>query len=206
MLAWAGIFLIVLGAACVAIDRRAVHVFYDCIPLKFDRFLHRTTHFAKAGHWLIAAVVVFAASWGWRRHVGESESLKLAQTAATAFVCALALGSAVLHAIKLVLGRRRPRDEIEMGLYGFVPFAFDLRMNSFPSGHSLTIFIVACLACVVWPAGTALWFALALWLALTRAMLCAHFLSDVFVGAGFGLISAREVLVNFFPQLTLSWF
>jgi membrane-associated phospholipid phosphatase len=37
-------------------------------------------------------------------------------------------------------------------------------------------------------------------------LLNAHFLSDVFVGAGIGLVSAREALVNFFPQLTPPWF
>jgi len=28
----------------------------------------------------------------------------------------------------------------------------------------------------------------------------------VLVGAGIGLLSAREVVINFFPQLALSWF
>jgi hypothetical protein len=41
---------------------------------------------------------------------------------------------------------------------------------------------------------------------LTRAFLTAHFLSDVLVGAGIGLIVARETLSYFFPHLAPSWF
>ncbi len=32
-----------------------------------------------------------------------------------AFIASLTLGSAILHVIMLVLGRRRPRDDMEMG-------------------------------------------------------------------------------------------
>jgi membrane-associated phospholipid phosphatase len=206
MLLWAGFIFIALGAACIGIDRRATHVFYDRIGAGLHGFLRRTTHLAKAAHWLAAACLVWAISWERLSWHGEDATFRLAWNAAGAFILALALGSAILHSIKLLLGRRRPRDELEMNLYGFIPFACDLRMNSFPSGHSLTIFIVATIATALWPPGAAVWFAVALWLSLTRAMLCAHFLSDVFVGAGIGLICARETLLLVYPMLSRSWF
>jgi len=206
MLLWAGLILIAIGIACVAIDRRAVHWLYDNVSRGFHRFLVATTHFAKAAHWLAAAVLVYFATWSWLRWNGEGPFVTLALKCALAFILSLGLGSATLHGIKLVLGRRRPRDELEMSLYGFIPFAFSLERNSFPSGHSLTIACVAVIATAVWPQWAVLWFAAALWLALTRALLTAHFLSDVFVGMGIGLISAREVLVNLFPRLAPAWF
>ena len=43
-------------------------------------------------------------------------------------------------------------------------------------------------------------------LALTRAMLTAHFFSDVLVGAGIGLLVARETFLLGFPQLAPGWF
>ena len=116
------------------------------------------------------------------------------------------VGSAILHAIKLVLGRRRPRDDMEMGLYGFMPFAFNLEYNSFPSGHALTICCVAVIFTCVWPMLWPLWFAIAFVLAVTRALLTAHFLSDVLIGAGIGLIAAREVLLLGFPGFAPGWF
>jgi membrane-associated phospholipid phosphatase len=95
---------------------------------------------------------------------------------------------------------------MEMRLYGFVPFAFDTSYNSFPSGHALTITCVAVVMCCVWPLLWPLWFAIALILGLTRALLTAHFLSDVFIGAGIGMIAAREIILHFFPALPPHWF
>ncbi len=44
-----------------------------------------------------------------------------------------------------------------------------------------------------------LWFVFAAYLALTRAMLTSHFLSDVMIGAALGLVVARETLLLVFP-------
>ena len=65
---------------------------------------------------------------------------------------------------------------------------------------------VAVIVTAVWPMFAPLWFAIALGLALTRALLSTHYLSDVFVGCGIGLISTREIVIHFFPALALSWF
>ena len=54
----------------------------------------------------------------------------------------------------------------------------------------------------LWP----LWFAVAAVLAVTRALLTAHFLSDVLIGAGIGLLSARVALSAFFPGFAPLWF
>lgn len=206
MLLWAGIFLIVLGLACVAIDRRAVHFIYDNVSLGLHHFLEATTHLAKAAHWLVLDCVVLAATWAWLRWIGENAMVRLAEKSALVFLGSLALGSIILHGTKLVLGRRRPRDYLDMDLHGFAWFGFDLDWNSFPSGHALTIMCVAVLATALWPQFAALWFAIALWLGLTRALLTAHFLSDVFVGAGIGMLSARFVLLHFFPHMAPGWF
>jgi membrane-associated phospholipid phosphatase len=37
-------------------------------------------------------------------------------------------------------------------------------------------------------------------------MLNSHFLSDVLVGAGLGLLVTREVVLLWFPALARSWF
>ncbi len=204
MFFWSGIVLIVVGIACFAIDRQAAHYFYDAGTTKFQRFMDKTTHWAKAGHWLVAAILALVASnialiWN------SNPALELVRLCALAFIACLAGGSLVLHAIKLVLGRRRPRDDMEMNHYGFVPLAFNLEYNSFPSGHALTITCVAVIASCVWPNLAILWFAIAAWLALTRALLTAHFLSDVFIGAGIGLVVAHEVLRIWFPVLAQAW-
>jgi membrane-associated phospholipid phosphatase len=206
MLLWAGLVLIVIGAACFAVDRRAAHYLYDHESAPFERFLENTTHWAKASHWLIAAVIALAAAQGVLALWGERADARAASDYALAFIVCLGAGSAILHGMKLVVGRRRPRDDMEMGKYEFVWFKFRLDYNSFPSGHALTITCVAVIASCVWPHLALLWFAVALWLGLTRALLTAHFLSDVFIGAGIGLLAARLTLLYLFAGLAPPWF
>jgi len=205
MLLWAGLIAIVCGVAALAVDRRVAHFLYDHVSARQHRFLDRITHAAKAGHWLAVSLIVLAVA-SLSRHFGNvGAGLALLVRCSLAFLASLTLGSAILHVIKLVLGRRRPRDDMEMGLYGFVPFAFNLDYNSFPSGHSLTIMIVATIATCVWPALWPLWYGVAVLLAGTRALLTAHFLSDVLIGAGIGLLSVRAVLLLFFPGFGPAW-
>ena len=206
MLVWLGIALIVAGVACFAIDRQAAHYFHAVIPKSFDRLLHATTDWAKGALWLIAAALAVVVSRLAQWRLGYSPEMDRLARVSIAFLISLAAASVVLHSIKIVLGRRRPRDELELDLYGFRPFTFDLRKDSFPSGHALTIFCVGVVLSAVAPALAPLWFAAAVWLALTRALLNSHYLSDVLVGAGIALVVTREMLVVFFPDLVRAWF
>jgi membrane-associated phospholipid phosphatase len=206
MLIDAGLILIVLGLGALFIDRALAHFIYDHVNARAHKFLDSITHYAKAGHWLAAAILALAGA-GLARHFGaKGRDLPLLINYSLAFIASLTVGSAILHVIKLVLGRRRPRDDMEMGLYGFMPLAFNLDYNSFPSGHSLTICCVAVIFTCVWPMLWPVWFAIAFILSVTRALLTAHFLSDVLIGSGIGLIAAREVLMLGFPGFAPGWF
>lgn len=206
MLLWAGAILIFGGVLCLAIDRQAVHFIYDAVNAPFHRFLDGITHAAKAAHWLAIAVAIYLGSQVGQALHPEVSGFGLASQFALAFLAALAGGSIVLHSLKFFLGRRRPRDEIEMNLYEFMPLSFDLQHNSFPSGHALTIFCVGVIASAAMPSFWPLWFLVAAALGFTRALLTAHFLSDVFIGAGIGTVAGREAIVYLFPKLAPVWF
>src|SRR5580698_6097072 len=194
MLAVTGFVLIVLGLLALLIDRAAAHFIYDHVNARMHKFLDGITHYAKAGHWLAVAIIALVGA-ALARHFGVTNpDIGLLITYSLAFIASL------------TLGRRRPRDDMEMGLYGFMPLSFNLDYNSFPSGHALTICCVAVIFTCVWPMLWPLWFAIAALLAVTRALLTAHFLSDVLIGAGIGLIAAREVLLLGFPGSAPSWF
>jgi membrane-associated phospholipid phosphatase len=206
MLLWAGFVFILTGLLALTIDRRLAHFIYDHVSAKVHKALDSITHYAKAGHWLAAAILALIVAAGMRHYgVLPEESTQLINYS-LAFIASLTMGSAVLHVIKLVLGRRRPRDDMEMGLYGFQPLAFNLDYNSFPSGHALTICCVAVIFTCVWPDWWPIWFSVAALLGVTRALLTAHFLSDVLIGGGIGLIAAREVLQLGFPGFSPAWF
>jgi membrane-associated phospholipid phosphatase len=205
MLLWAGALLILGGVLCLAIDRRAAHYLYDNVHAPLHKLLDSITHAAKAAHWLVIAIIAYFVAQLAMSH-GGAPVWQVVSDCAVAFLAALAGGSVVLHTLKFFLGRRRPRDEMEMNLYGFVPLSFDLQHNSFPSGHALTIFNVAVIASAAMPAWAALWFAIAIGLSATRALLTAHFLSDVLIGAGIGVVAAREAIVYIYPYLAPPWF
>jgi membrane-associated phospholipid phosphatase len=206
MLLWSGLAFLLVGIACFAVDRRAVHFLHASVSQRAHIRIYRTTDFAKGGHWLAISIAVYLGAKLLELALGETALLQRIALTALAFLVSLAAGSLVLHATKILLGRRRPRDELEHGLFGFLPLRFDLQYDSFPSGHALTIFCVAVILSGTLPVFAPLWFAIALWLAATRALLNAHFLSDVFIGAGIGLLASREVVLYVFPALWQSWF
>ncbi len=206
MLLWTGYALLVGGIVSFAFDRRAAHAFHEIVNHRAERAIYHTTDWAKGAHWLTISILAYGLARGAEWAFGTTPTLQLTAASALAFLISLAIGSAILHTMKTVLGRRRPRDELELGLYGFKPFGLNFRYDSFPSGHALTIFCVAVVLAGTLPALSFLWFAIALYLALTRALLNAHFLSDVLVGAAIGLITTREVLVHLFPNMVQPWF
>jgi len=206
MLLWLGLSLLAAGCLSFAVDRQAAHFFHDEIHQRWAALIHRTTDWAKGSHWIQISGAVMAGSWLVQHFAGANSYLALAERTSFVFLVCLAAASLILHPIKIVLGRRRPRDELEHGLYGWHPFNFNLRQDSFPSGHALTIFCVAVIMAGALPAFTILWFAIAIYLAMTRVFLNSHYLSDVFVGAAIAILTTREIVLIWFPAQAQGWF
>jgi membrane-associated phospholipid phosphatase len=206
MMLWLGVVLLGAGIPLLWLDRKAALYFRENIGGVRLALLQRTTNWAKGIVWILGIAVVSLVSWLWIEFVGDHPAARWFADAALALLASLIAGSIALHTAKLFLGRRRPRDDFEHGLYGFVYFTWSLQHNSFPSGHALTIFSAATWATALMPMLVPLWFALAFYLAATRALLAVHFASDVAIGAGIGMIATRQCMVWLFPQLTPTWF
>src|SRR5215472_969182 len=191
----------VAGLLCLRIDREAAHYSRDRLGKPLWRFALKITDWAKGLPWIIAAVLFYAAVQAIMARSGETPVLRSVSDYSLALLASFVVASVVLHTIKIFLGRRRPRDEFEHGLYGFRYFTWELQYDSFPSGHSMTILCVAVVLSALTPMLAPIWLALAIGLALTRAMLTAHFFSDVFVGAAVGILVGRETFLIGFPQL-----
>lgn len=104
--------------------------------------------------------------------------------------------SGILNAcIKWLVGRHRPINLFEDGLYGFnffnVIFMYDT--TSFPSGHSMTAFALATAFSFIYPRWSVFAFIAAVMIALSRVVLTAHYLSDVIAGAAVGVICSLGV-------------
>jgi membrane-associated phospholipid phosphatase len=206
MLLLLALAFVVAGILSLKFDRQAAHYSREQLSRPLWRFALKITDWAKGLPWIIAALVFYLSVQGLMAWSAETPFLRLVADFSLALLASFVLASVVLHGIKIFLGRRRPRDDFEHGLYGFRYFTWELQYDSFPSGHSMTIFCVAVVLSAIAPVLAPVWLALATGLALTRAMLTAHFFSDVFIGAAIGILMTRETFFIGFPQLTPSWF
>ncbi|MDX2028959.1 MAG: phosphatase PAP2 family protein [Alphaproteobacteria bacterium] len=97
------------------------------------------------------------------------------------FLCIAASGI-ITDILKRLIGRARPVKLEQDGLYGFFPVVFESRFHSMPSGHATTAFALAFALAVLLPRWRVAFFALGVFLAVSRIMVNAHFLSDVLAG------------------------
>ena len=205
MMLWLALLLFAAGLYCLTIDRKMAHYFREHLATPVFQFALKITDWAKGGPWIAAAALIYLGAQGWIAFAEETPIARTVSDYALALLASFLVGSVILHVIKIFLGRRRPRDEFEHGLYGFRWFTWQLQYDSFPSGHSMTIFCVAVVLSAAFPLLAPVWLLLAFGLSLTRAMLTAHFLADVMVGAAIGIIATRQTLLLVFPTLAPGW-
>lgn len=107
---------------------------------------------------------------------------------------ALLLSTPLVEFLKFSFGRARPRLLFECGLYGFNPFGgLDWVMQSFPSGHSQTIWLVMTMLASSLPKYRLAFFMVGIIVSLSRAVTVVHYFSDILVGALLGIAVALTV-------------
>lgn len=90
--------------------------------------------------------------------------------------------------LKWIAGRNRPVNLFDHGLFGFDFFETGYALNSFPSGHTVTVFSLAAALTILFPRYGAWAFLPAAVIAASRVMLTSHYLSDVMAGAVVGVV------------------
>ncbi len=110
---------------------------------------------------------------------------------AVSFVFVAVAGSGLfVNLLKMIFGRARPKLWDLEGSYGFVPFTVgDSDYHSFPSGHTDTLFALATALFCLFPKARKPLLILAAFLASSRVVITAHYLSDVFMGAAIGILT-----------------
>lgn len=120
-------------------------------------------------------------------------ALKAAAASAFLFI-AVAVSGIVADIFKVVIGRPRPRLLRDNGDFtGVHPFSFDAHHQSFPSGHTTTIFAVAVALSFFYPRARVWIFLAAITVAISRVVVGAHYPSDVAGGALVGVLTAYEL-------------
>ena len=152
------------------------------------------------GHGTGAAMVLFAAIHLARK--GASTTHRRQQLAR--LIAATYVGSLVVDGLKLVIPRVRPRfADFSVGLNAQDTFGRQLlelgehskaALMSFPSGHSAVAAGLAAALCWLHPSGRLVYLTLAVMASLQRIIHGWHYLSDVLIGAGIGLLGAYLTL------------
>jgi membrane-associated phospholipid phosphatase len=118
----------------------------------------------------------------------QSRLREAAWLGALGFACA----GLVEFTLKHLVGRARP-DAADHGLVIWGPtFAPDV--DSFPSGHATSVFVVAAVFAAFYPRVSWLLYTLAAAIALGRVYLERHYVSDILAGALIGVVAAWALL------------
>lgn len=141
--------------------------------------LQWTTELGESTWWLVPSAVVFVIAAARRRH-------NLARWA-FALIAAVGGSGIVANLLKMAIGKSRPRLLLEEGRLGFTPFSYGHAVNSFPSGHATTCGAAAVVLALALPRWRAVFLPAGFAIALTRAAIHAHYLSDVCAGFALGI-------------------
>ena len=154
----------------------------------------------EAWGWLLFFALAFAGlHWG-----GELPRLRpivvpmRALSALPAFLFAsIAASGLVVDVMKIGFGRLRPKLLFRSDLYGFTWFGWRPDHWSFPSGHSATIVALFSALWWLWPQHLLFYVLAAAIVAGSRAVVGAHYPSDVMAGALVAVLSTRYVALVF---------
>lgn len=146
-------------------------------------FFYGITDFANGGIWYPLAVVGLIAAYVRHKRRLPNPAAFARETRAWLFmIVTMASSGTFINAVKLVIGRERPRFLFNEGTADFHPFTFELALkySSFPSGHTQSIWTaMLCLAFIAPPLRPLL-FAVALLVSASRVVIGAHYAGDVF--------------------------
>lgn len=106
------------------------------------------------------------------------------------FFLTIGATSALVHLVKLIVGRARPELFAEHGAYSLTPFAYDDLYSSFPSGHSAAVGAFFGAFSMLVPRLRPLFLLGALAIGVSRVIVGAHYPSDVAAGLLLGLWTA----------------
>ena len=148
------------------------------------------TDFGLAGGYLLVTALVVLALWLRARRTDQppraARLRRLAAVPAFLFLSVAASGLAT-DALKILFGRARPKLLFGDGIYGFTWWNYEPRYWSFPSGHTTTAFALATALFLLWPRFLPLYVAFAALIAVSRAVVGEHFVSDAVAGAFVGV-------------------
>lgn len=191
-LSWLTVYAVVVATLGYGVlDRPLAFWFKAHVTGEFEGFLKTVTHLGLAGLWLVPSGLLWVVLMlAWRAAPLVEIRARLGRVAwVPAFIfLSVAVSGLINTAIKIGIGRLRPRALFEDNVYGFLPLTHGYISNSFPSGHSQAAFAAMTAMMLVFPRYDALFLTVAVLVAASRVLTTVHFLSDAVTGAWLGVV------------------
>jgi len=191
---YVGVFIAIFAFGMVFIDAAAIGA-VSHVPRWIVWCFDQITEYGKSGWFLWPLGLIFIALAA--LPVSSSRTAQLVVAAAMVRIgflfAAIALPGLFVAIVKRLIGRARPLVGGHIDPYLFHPFGWETDYASLPSGHATTAFSILVAFGSLFPrARTILWL-YALAIAVSRVMVNAHNVTDVFAGAVVGTVGALMV-------------
>lgn len=185
-------------------DKTVALTIRELLPTDIRRGFIPVTDLGKADYYILILVVTWL--------VGRLAFLRAAprpvakawarlSRAAGFIISSLALSAALVHILKLTVGRARPRELFREEIYAAFPFSFDTNLSSFPSGHSQTVWSIMTALMFLYPRAWPLFAAWATVIASSRVIVGSHFPSDVLMGSFIAIMTAVYIRQKWYADL-----
>ena len=183
LLAWGLGTALIAAASIECLDIPLAVFFYDYRETWWSKTFAHITDFANGGIWYTVGALGLIAAFVRHKYRGQNPAAFTRETRAWLFmIVTMASSGTFINAVKLVIGRERPRLLFRDGTFGFHPFTFDLDLGdcSFPSGHTQSIWTAMLALSFIAPPLRPMLFAVAVLISASRVIIGAHYAGDVF--------------------------
>ncbi len=116
------------------------------------------------------------------------------------FLAVIAIVGLSVNFVKYALGRARPKHFEELGVLEFDFLLFESSFASFPSGHTTTVISAAFALAIIFPKLRTILITIGCWVALSRVIIGAHYLSDILAGYLYGGVGSFIMYQYFLCQ------
>jgi len=177
----AGVFTALVAAALITWVDVPLALYFNSYRQTWwaDSFAF-VTDFANGGIWYSLAVLGIAFAYWRHKKQNSNPAAFTKESRAWLFMIATMLSSGTLiNALKLAIGRERPRLLFRNGTSDFHPFNLNLTDCSFPSGHTQSIWTAMLCLSFICPPLRPLFFVIAVTISASRVVIGAHYAGDV---------------------------
>jgi lipid A 4'-phosphatase len=192
--------LLGIAVSIAFIDRPVALYFHQISPPVADAF-RAATHLGVSTYYLIGTALLALTFWLIGRCIDSRWAARLGAAAVVPLFLFLSIAVAglITDLLKVVFGRARPKLLFANETFGFDWWGTKADFWSFPSGHATTVVAIAAALYCLWPRFLPLYVGFAVLVSLSRAVIGAHYVSDV-IAATFIAIAATAYLRRVFER------